>query len=152
MSSISGISGQGVQTASWSETGSDKDMFLKLLVAEMGAQDPMQPMDNQSFMEQLSQFSAMEQTSEMNTSLQELLHLQTVLAAMSGLEKGAALLGKEVDYETGDGDKGSGTVKEARIEDNQVVLDLGDRTIKIGEVTGIRNKETGSGEGSGENE
>ena len=152
MSSVSGIGGQSIQAITQGERTSDKDMFLQLLVAEMAAQDPMKPMDNQSFMEQLSQFSAMEKTSEMNTSLEELIHLQSVLAAMTGLEKGATLLGKEVDYETAKGEKGTGTVKEARIEGNQVVLDLGDRTIRIGEVTGIRNQEAEAGSKSTEGE
>jgi flagellar basal-body rod modification protein FlgD len=38
----------------------DKNAFLKLLVAEIQNQNPLEPMDNQKFVEQMTQFSTME--------------------------------------------------------------------------------------------
>ena len=57
-----------------------KDEFLKLLVAQMRHQDPMDPMDGQQMAAQLAQFSSVEQLVSANERLDEirqLLLLQT---------------------------------------------------------------------------
>ena len=38
-----------------------KDDFLRLLVAQLSAQDPLNPMDSREFTAQLAQFSTLEQ-------------------------------------------------------------------------------------------
>lgn len=50
-----------------------KDDFLKLLVAQMQAQDPLDPMDSADFSAQLAQFSALEQMTNVNTNLESLI-------------------------------------------------------------------------------
>ena len=45
-----------------------KDDFLKLFVAQMQHQDPMNPTDNSEFMAQMAQFSSLEQMSNMAKS------------------------------------------------------------------------------------
>jgi flagellar basal-body rod modification protein FlgD len=57
-----------------------KDEFLKLLVAQMRHQDPLNPMDGQQMAAQLAQFSSVEQLVSVNDRLDEirqLLMLQT---------------------------------------------------------------------------
>ena len=57
-----------------------KDEFLKLLVAQMKHQDPLNPMDGQQMAAQLAQFSSVEQLVSANERLDEirqLLLLQT---------------------------------------------------------------------------
>ena len=110
MSAIGNIlSTAGTDPTSTNKSDSKKDLFLQLLVAEMRTQNPLEPMDNQSFMEQMSQFSAMEQTQEMNQNLAQLIRLQLLLATSQGLEQASALLGKVVDFTTSDGSEGSGS-------------------------------------------
>src|SRR3982750_2575721 len=75
---ISGISQNDASSGS-SNSGSTatpgtsqvtKNMFLKLLVAQIKNQDPMSPADGVQFLTQLAQFTQLEQTISMSTSLQ----------------------------------------------------------------------------------
>ena len=47
----------------------DKDAFLKLLITEMRYQDAMNPMDDREFMSQMAQMSALEQTQNLNKTV-----------------------------------------------------------------------------------
>ena len=61
-----------------------KDEFLKLLVAQMKNQDPLNPMDGQQMAAQLAQFSSVEQLISANDTLakiRELLSTATAPAA-----------------------------------------------------------------------
>jgi len=140
MSNVGAVSGgTGTDLLGTGQVKFTDNMFLKLLVAEMRTQSPLEPVDNQSFMEQMAQFSSMEQTKQMNDGILQLLSYQGLLARMQGLQQGASLLGKTVTYETGDGKEGSGLVKGVRVEDGKTLLDLGDRTIELAWVTGIED-------------
>jgi flagellar basal-body rod modification protein FlgD len=50
-----------------------KDEFLKLLVAQLKNQDPMNPMDNQQFVSQLATFSSLEQLISINDAVSKLV-------------------------------------------------------------------------------
>jgi flagellar basal-body rod modification protein FlgD len=67
--------------------------FLRILVAQLGNQDPLKPMDNQEFVTQLAQFTSLQQTQEMNDKLGSLLVAQASMQSVG-------LLGKTVDITT----------------------------------------------------
>jgi flagellar basal-body rod modification protein FlgD len=66
-----------------SATGAAKTMgendFLKLLTAQLQAQNPLNPMDSTGFTAQLAQFSSLEQLTSINTNLKNLMASQTSL-------------------------------------------------------------------------
>lgn len=70
----------------------DKDAFLKLLVAQLKAQDPLSPMEGTQFVQQLATFSQVEQ------AITQTKHLETVSLQLTGLQSNEAvgLIGKEV--------------------------------------------------------
>jgi len=70
----------------------DREAFLKLLVAQISNQDPMQPMQGTEFVSQLSQFAMVEQ------AIQQSSRLSDLSTQMSGLANNNAtdLVGKRV--------------------------------------------------------
>lgn len=69
-----------------------KETFMKLLVAQLEHQNPLEPMDNTQFTAQLAQFTSLEQLQAMNAHLSALMSTQ---ATTQGLQA-TALIGKEV--------------------------------------------------------
>lgn len=51
----------------------DYDAFLRLLIAQMKAQDPTKPADTAAYMGQLASFSAVEQSIKTNAKLDQLM-------------------------------------------------------------------------------
>jgi flagellar basal-body rod modification protein FlgD len=75
-----------------SRTSMDKDAFLKLLIAQISNQDPMQPMQGTEYMQQLTQFAMVEQAQTQSAKL------ETISAQLTGLSsnEAASLIGKTV--------------------------------------------------------
>ena len=79
--------------------GSDKlgkNEFLKLLMAQLGNQDPLAPTDNQAFVAQLAQFAGLEAAQGTNSRLDTLLMAE----ASSNQTAAVSFIGKNVDYHT----------------------------------------------------
>lgn len=49
----------------------DKDAFLQLLVAQFKYQDPLNPVDDKQFIAQMAQFTALEQTQNLNATAEK---------------------------------------------------------------------------------
>lgn len=92
-------------------TSENKDMFTKLLVAQIRNQDPLAPSDPSQFVNQLSQLS---QTEALQQLAQTTSASASVLQSLQVLAMGAQV-GSEVSVATGrvrlDGDKVSGSIQ-----------------------------------------
>lgn len=73
-----------------------KDDFLKLLVAQLQNQDPLNPVDNKESIAQLASFSSLEQMNNIATSMETLSKSMTFFSQQSALTQGAAMIGKWV--------------------------------------------------------
>ena len=74
-----------------------KDAFLKLLIAELSNQDPLNPMEDREFISQMATFSSLEQMQNMNKTL----------TTMSDANKFSAVqyIGKAVAFTSGVGEE-----------------------------------------------
>ena len=61
--------------------GLGKDDFMKLLLVQMGNQDPLKPMEDKEFIAQLAQFNSLEQMQQVNKSISNLVAAQAVTQA-----------------------------------------------------------------------
>ncbi|HVH45750.1 MAG TPA: FlgD immunoglobulin-like domain containing protein [Labilithrix sp.] len=95
LSSVTGTSSTSSTTATSEakeKSALGKDDFLKLLVAQLKAQDPLQPQEGTEFVAQLSQFAMVEQ------SIAQSAKLDVLSTQMTGLSsnEATALVGKDV--------------------------------------------------------
>ncbi len=70
--------------------------FIRLFLAQLNFQDPLEPMDNSEFLAQLAQFSGLEQDRINGNHLENLSFINSV-------NQGATMLGKTVEFSTQSG-------------------------------------------------
>jgi flagellar basal-body rod modification protein FlgD len=120
INSTSGVSGSASTAGSTTASGMvlDKEAFLKLFIEQLKNQDPLSPQDPNAFMNQMAQFSVMEQLMNLNTSIAQLIDLQNLTEAVS-------LVGRTVMVTGVDGTEISGTVEKVQIRQNanKIVVD-----------------------------
>ena len=88
--------------------------FVRVLTTQLTFQDPLKPMDNQEFMAQMAQFTALEQTQQLNDRMQQLIDNHAALQSIG-------LLGRTVDFATATG-RSTGTVTGLSLQGESPVL------------------------------
>jgi len=113
------------------QTTLGKDAFLKLLVAQLQYQNPMEPVDSSQFMAQTAQFSMVEKL--------EAMAAQTdALVAGEASQRAAGLLGRQVTYLDDSGATQTGVVTGTKLGSDGPVLLLGDKAeVPLGGVTEV---------------
>ena len=102
----------GTQAAkSGTNSAMGKDQFLKLFVAQLQHQDPMNPMQDSDFMGQMASFSTLEQVSN--------------LASENARSNAIGLLGRTVTYKDKDGAEHTGAVEKVSTKDGKPSLTVG---------------------------
>ena len=120
------IAGTGVPTAGTQATKQKslgKDDFLKLFVAQLQHQDPMNPMADGEFMGQMASFSTLEQITNVASA-------NETMASSLGMSQSLGLLGKTVTYVDAQDVRHTGVVQ-------KVVTEGGVASLTIGGVEGI---------------
>ena len=108
-----------------SNTTLGKEDFLKLLVAQMQNQDPLNPTDNKDSIAQLAQFSSLEQMNNIATSMDALNKSMTFFSQQSALTQGSAMIGKWASGMDTDGvTKIEGTVEAVKWLDGDPKLQI----------------------------
>jgi flagellar basal-body rod modification protein FlgD len=116
----------------------DKDSFLKLLVTELRHQDPTQPMENKEFISQMAQFSALEQMTNVNKSVQQLNKTSRSAEAYS-------LLGKNVKaFDPVTGVKVEGTVTSIFFKNDEIRLMVNGKEIGLNDISTVFTNEPNS--------
>jgi flagellar basal-body rod modification protein FlgD len=107
------------------------DTFLKLLVAQMQYQDPLEPTDSSQMMSQLAQFSQVEGLNNLNKQI-------TALGLSQDFSGAVAMIGKTVSYVDASGTKQSGQVSGVQPDPKGALLVIGDARVYTGQVTEVR--------------
>ena len=109
--------------------------FLKLLVAQLSAQDPMNPVSNTDFAAQMAQFSTLQTTQTMQGNM---------AAVQSGLTGLAAntLLGKTVNLQTTAGQTVTGVVSAVQYQSGTPSLMVNGQAYDLSQVTSVSQTQT----------
>ena len=104
-----------------------KDMFLKLLVAQLKYQNPMEPVDSSQFMAQTAQFTMVE-------TMQEMAARTEALIVGEASQRAAGLLGRQVSYTDNTGAVQTGVVTGTRFFSDGPVLLIGSAQVSLADV------------------
>jgi flagellar basal-body rod modification protein FlgD len=85
-----------VEYATQSNSEMDKDAFLKLMIAQLQNQDPLEPLDGTDYSAQLAQFSSLEQLQNINDNLNMSLDANYLLSQSVNNTMTASLIGQDV--------------------------------------------------------
>jgi flagellar basal-body rod modification protein FlgD len=115
-----------------------RDTFLKLMVAQLRYQDPLNPTDSAEFLAQSAQFTSLEKLEEVAT--------QTAQALSAQLSFGASgLVGRTVTYTdpaSTTGAEAQGRVEGVRFTADGPMLTIGDLDVPMNQVTGVLDSTT----------
>lgn len=120
---------QAVQsgTSSYAGTNSrttlDTYQFLRLLITELTAQNPMDPVKDRDFLAQMAQLNTAQQMEQMG-------HLLTALQS-------ASLIGREVEAVLPSGTRVSGKVQAVEISGGQIFLTVSEQRVPFSALTKI---------------
>ena len=87
---LGGVSATGSALAN---AGISQDEFLKILLTQLRFQDPLKPLDNEQFVAQLAQFSALEINREQSDKIDSLLSMQATSQAVALIGRSVELVG-----------------------------------------------------------
>lgn len=124
------MSGTTQSSTAASSNNLDKNAFLKILMAQLSNQDPLGNQDNSQYIAQMAQFSALEQSQNMNTSMEKMLVSQRVT-------EGSMMIGKNVAFGIDDENYVQETVTGLIIEQGKVYLKTEKGIYDIDNVIGV---------------
>jgi flagellar basal-body rod modification protein FlgD len=123
---------QATTTVTRKDQGSQKDMFLKLLVAQMKYQDPSNPASSSELMAQNATFTQVEKLEEIASQNASLLALQRSSSA-------GALVGRTVSYTDDEGTTKTGLVTSVRLgtDSSEASAMVGGVAVAMGRITEV---------------
>jgi flagellar basal-body rod modification protein FlgD len=149
MTSVTGVGDTPSATDTLSSNGlndANIDDFLKLMIAELQNQDPLDPMENSEMLQQLNQIRSIGATDQLTDTLQSVLIGQNLSTASS-------MIGKEIGALTENGENITGIVDRISVEADgedgtrAVRVHVGDHTIELENIRAVHSDE-GNGEPS----
>lgn len=107
--------------------GLNMDEFLKLMIAELQNQDPLNPLENKDILAQISQIREIGATSQLTDTLDSVLLGQNLTSATS-------MIGKQIEALGDSAETVKGTVSKVTVTDGVPRLHVGDKMVKLSNV------------------
>jgi flagellar basal-body rod modification protein FlgD len=139
MATVDALSGTTSNTVSASAGGLSaltSEDFAKIIFAELGKQDPLQPSDTKALLEQISSLRSIQSNMDLSSDLQSLV-------SQNEFSSAATLIGKQVAGVDEGNERASGVVKSVlRTKDGAVVQLMSGERLKVSNLDEIVNQTT----------
>ena len=122
--------GMATTTATLPTDQLSRDTFLKLMVAQLRNQDPMNPQDSAEFLAQTAQFTSLEKLDSVAQQTGQALTAQMAFGASS-------LVGRSVTYSDADGVETAGKVDSVRFTSTGPLLGVGGAEVALASVVKV---------------
>lgn len=140
MSTVNGTSGSNSTNKSDSTSknassndalrGLDMSQFLKLMIAQLQNQDPLQPLDNAQILQQISQIRQIGESEKLTNTLDSVLLNQNLNSA-------SGMLGKNIKALTDDGKAVDGVVDRVTVAGGTPRLHVGELEVGLNNISEI---------------
>lgn len=130
--SLGPVGTQGQQNPTGYDAFQNVDMqdFIKLLVAQLSSQDPLDPMDNSEILQQVSQMREIASNDLLSETLESIKLGQNVATA-------ASMIGRTIAALTDDGQQVAGKVDRVSVELGVPKLHVGEHVIDMRNLAAI---------------
>lgn len=128
LSSASGSS-SGVPARTTKQSLSQQD-FLKLLTIQLKNQDPLKPIDDNSFVTTMAQFTGLEQSSQILSSLKQMGESNKILVA-------SGMIGREVTVREPSGKDTTGEVSAVETTEQGVMVKIADALFSFDNIVRV---------------
>ena len=132
------LSGEELKNASRAVSKDlDKEAFLKLLIAQLSNQDPLNPMEDREFIAQMAQFSTLEQMTNMSRTLEKMAETDK-FSAVNYVGKTVGFT-KEADTPDGNPKQVAAVVKAVWFDDPKQgpVLETTEGFVPLSKIEGV---------------
>jgi flagellar basal-body rod modification protein FlgD len=116
----------------------EENLFLTILTTQLRNQDPLQPLENGEFVDQISGMASIQETQTLNAQLSSMIQLQQILAGQNAFTQSAALVGKNVTYvDPETKEQAKGYVSQIKLIDGALLLEVNGKDVPMSSVIGI---------------
>ena len=127
---LSGMTTREVPQSTDANSELGQDAFLKLLVAQLKYQDPLNPADGAEFLAQTAQFTMVEKLADLEAQGQSTVTSQQQMQA-------AQLVGRQVTYVDSTGNLVEGVVESAEYTPDGQSLTIGGQAVELDNITKV---------------
>ncbi|EYE88830.1 hypothetical protein Q428_06050 [Fervidicella metallireducens AeB] len=148
---VTGVTNKNVEPQNYKGNNLDKNAFLKILTVQLKNQDPQNAKDNTEYIAQMAQFSALEQSQNLNQTMEKLLAVQTSSAEQlqyvmlslqrqltsQNMTEATSLIGKKVEILLEKDNSITEQVKGVKVIDGDVFVITDNGKYSINNVIGV---------------
>ncbi len=120
-----------------SNSANYQDEYLTLLVTQLQNQDPLDPVSQEDFIGQVTQFSTLSEIETMNASFAQMVQLQNDVLQLQEVAVSTAMVGKTAQYEDANAQRQEGQVQGFEVADGRVQLVVDQSRVPVSSVISI---------------
>lgn len=121
-------------------TSDNKDLFIKMMMAEISNQDPLNPTDSSQYINQMSMLSIVQIVEGVTSEIEQLYNMEKSVNAYSVLQSAENLIGKNVTVKTDD-EIVQGKVDGVNTENDKILLSINNKLYDFEDVVNINEQQ-----------